>query len=170
MPLIKGTATTLHRTYCSIEQTLRSFSRYLPVSVVYSDTRYDNHSPYRVHHTRFPRNPAFLIQPIDTSQGLLAMGAKQKGGGSKPKGNTADEVEETLQAVVRETHGLEHAPHHACFFTANFLFTSRFLRIPLNHVLSRLLLRSLAYVTHPIRRFLRILYKTSRGSRADWIA
>jgi translation initiation factor eIF-2B subunit epsilon len=30
------------------------------------------------------------------------MGAKQKGGGSKPKGNTADEVEETLQAVVRE--------------------------------------------------------------------
>ncbi|KAJ5707802.1 translation initiation factor eIF-2B subunit epsilon [Penicillium malachiteum] len=28
------------------------------------------------------------------------MGAKQKGGGSKPKGNTADEVEETLQAVV----------------------------------------------------------------------
>ncbi|KAJ5637911.1 translation initiation factor eIF-2B subunit epsilon [Penicillium lividum] len=28
------------------------------------------------------------------------MGAKQKGGGSKPKGNTADEVEDTLQAVV----------------------------------------------------------------------
>jgi translation initiation factor eIF-2B subunit epsilon len=27
------------------------------------------------------------------------MGAKQKGGGSKPK-NTAEEVEETLQAVV----------------------------------------------------------------------
>ena len=31
--------------------------------------------------------------------GLLAMGAKQKGG-SKPKGNQAEEVEETLQAVV----------------------------------------------------------------------
>lgn len=28
------------------------------------------------------------------------MGAKQKGGGSKPKGNTTEEVEETLQAVV----------------------------------------------------------------------
>lgn len=28
------------------------------------------------------------------------MGAKQKGGGPKPKGNTAEEVEETLQAVV----------------------------------------------------------------------
>lgn len=28
------------------------------------------------------------------------MGAKQKGGGSKPKGNQAEEVEETLQAVV----------------------------------------------------------------------
>lgn len=28
------------------------------------------------------------------------MGAKQKGGGAKPKANTPDEVEETLQAVV----------------------------------------------------------------------
>lgn len=28
------------------------------------------------------------------------MGPKQKGGGSKPKGNQAEEVEETLQAVV----------------------------------------------------------------------
>lgn len=28
------------------------------------------------------------------------MGAKQKGGGAKPKGNAAEEVEETLQAVV----------------------------------------------------------------------
>lgn len=28
------------------------------------------------------------------------MGPKQKGGGAKQKGNTADEVEETLQAVV----------------------------------------------------------------------
>lgn len=28
------------------------------------------------------------------------MGPKQKGAGSKPKGNQAEEVEETLQAVV----------------------------------------------------------------------
>lgn len=28
------------------------------------------------------------------------MGAKQKGGSSKPRGNQAEEVEETLQAVV----------------------------------------------------------------------
>ena len=32
------------------------------------------------------------------------MGPKQKGGSSKAKGNTAEEVEETLQAVVCEYH------------------------------------------------------------------
>lgn len=72
--------------------------------MVHCDTRYDIYLPHCAHHTRTPRNPAFLIQSIDTSQDLFAMGAKQKGGGSKPKGNTADEVEETLQAVVRVQH------------------------------------------------------------------
>ncbi|KAJ5949446.1 translation initiation factor eIF-2B subunit epsilon [Penicillium verhagenii] len=42
-----------------------------------------------------------MEEPTDISQeDSPAMGAKQKGGGAKPKGNTADEVEDTLQAVV----------------------------------------------------------------------
>jgi hypothetical protein len=42
---------------------------------------------------------AFANNPTDASKDLPAMGAKQKGS-SKPKGNQAEEVEETLQAVV----------------------------------------------------------------------
>lgn len=62
--------------------------------------RYPCHRPSSTIHWREEIATGFHGQFIDASQDLPAMGAKQKGGSSKPKGNQAEEVEETLQAVV----------------------------------------------------------------------
>lgn len=50
--------------------------------------------------TGLRKYPPVSTNKTDASHNPRAMGAKQKAGSSKPKGNQTEEVEETLQAVV----------------------------------------------------------------------